>query len=265
MKFLVQSNLMGEQSLRDVKEGLGDLPHEFVGVIPFSREITSNTPIEGTDYIPYGSTLFVNLANELGWKGLHFDLAKFNYSAAVANRDDMLNDHWIVSISDAIEFLEGRPTDEQWFTRPSHDLKQFSGHCLDAGDCAAWFKDAMECDSTGSYKLESDTMVVLARPKKICAEWRYFIVDGKIISGSMYRFNGRLYPYGEESDHKCLEEAQEMANKWLPDPCCVMDIALVDDESTPKVIEFNCINGSGFYGHDIGAIFRELYNYHDGR
>jgi hypothetical protein len=57
-----------------------------------------------------------------------------------------------------------------------------------------------------------------------------------------------------------IDEAQELANKWLPDQCCVMDLALVEDEL--KVIEFNCINSSGFYDHDVDAIFKALWKYH---
>jgi hypothetical protein len=63
-----------------------------------------------------------------------------------------------------------------------------------------------------------------------------------------------------ELDQKVIDEAQSFADKWLPDSCCVMDLALVDDSL--KVIEFNCINSSGFYNHDVSKIFKELYEFH---
>jgi len=47
------------------------------------------------------------------------------------------------------------------------------------------------------------------------------------------------------------------ADKWLPNRNVVMDLALVDNEL--KVIEFNCINCSGFYNHDVRKIFDALY------
>jgi hypothetical protein len=259
MKFLIQSNLMGEQWLHDVKAGVEHLPHEFVGVIPFSREITSNEVLEGTDYIPYGSTLFTNLAFEKGWKGLHFDHYRFNYTMGLTHRQDMLNGG-AYTIQSAMGFLKTRPADEQWFIRPNADLKQFTGHCINAGECASWLKDAMECQSSGTYKLDPNDIVILSRPKDIKMEWRWFIVGRKVISGAMYRNPQKQLVRIPETCPATIAEAQEFANLWLPDPCCVMDLAYVDDQV--RVIEFNCINSSGFYGHDIKKIFTALYEYH---
>jgi len=116
----------------------------------------------------------------------------------------------------------------------------------------------MEFDSSGSYKMTPETEVVLAPPKDIQAEWRWFIVDGKVVSGSMYRCRGRLVKE-RETDCKVIMEARKLTSKWLPHDCCVMDTALVDGRL--YVIEFNCINSSGFYDNDVDAIFNELYKY----
>lgn len=248
---------MGEQWLRDIKKAIVDLPHQYVGVIPFSREIQPEP--QGTDYIPYGSTLFTNLALDLGFEGLHFDLAKFDYLESVKHRYDMLNDEYIVPIKHAIEFFNIESPNKQYFIRPSKDLKQFSGQCIEAAEAFKWLKDALECDSTGTYKLTEDTNIVIASPKDIQAEWRHFIVNGKIVSSSMYRARKQLVKR-RELDQTVLDEAQKLADVWLPDSCCVMDTALVDNEV--KVIEFNCINSSGFYDHDIKEIFTKLYDFH---
>ena len=259
MKFLIQHNLMNEQQLLLTKQAIEKLPHEFVGLIPFTDDIITDSSLEGVDYIPYGSTRFTMIASQRSWKGCHFDLTRFNYAAAANVRDDMLNNEHIIPIVEAISFLQEQPEDSLWFIRPSEDLKQFSGMVIEAKECIDFLTDAMECASSGSYKLDPDTMVVLAEPKTIQAEWRWFIVDGKVVSGSMYRRSGQLVKI-QETDLAVIAEAQAFADKWLPDPCCVMDIALVDDQ--PKVIEFNCINSSGFYDHDIGAIFDALWQYH---
>lgn len=107
-------------------------------------------------------------------------------------------------------------------------------------------------------KIDEDLMIILAAPKKIQAEWRWFIVDGKIVDGSMYRAHGQMRQ-SHEKDPMLVREAQQFADIWLPSPCCVMDLALVDDEM--KVIEFNCINSSGFYKHDVDLIFKKLWEY----
>ena len=258
MQFLIQHNLMNAKQLENIRLAVKPYPHKFVDLIPFSREITSDTPIVGKNYIPYGSTLLTSVATqENKWVGLFFDLNTFNYTAALANRDDMLNSD-VMDLSVAIEKLSKLDSKELVFTRPSEDLKQFTGQVIEAGECYAWFKDMMECQTSGSYKLEPTTQVVVCAPQNIQAEFRWFVVGGKVVSGSMYRCHNQLRSMRMTTPEE-FEEAQKFATKWLPAPCCVMDLALVGDEL--KVIEFNCINSSGAYDADMSAVFKALYEY----
>lgn len=257
MEFLIQHNLMNEEQLANVKLAVQNYPHQFVGVIPFSHEITSDRELIGKDFIPYGSTLFTTLALKRNWKGLHFNLENFSMKQAINNRHDMLNEELIVSVEYAETYL--RSFNQNVFIRPDLDLKHFSGQVMNSIECADWLKDAMSCPpESGTYAIPADMLVVIASPKSIKAEWRWFIVDGQIVDGAMYKNRGQLVRI-RETDNDVISEAQAFADKWLPSPCCVMDLALVDDEL--KVIEFNCINSSGFYGHDISKIFKALYEY----
>lgn len=259
MKFAIQYNLMNEDQLHDVAKAVEAYPHIFVGLIPFSREITANEPIEGTAYIPYGSTLLTNLTAELGWQGLHFDITKLNYRNFLANRDDMLNDT-VMTVQEAVEYLSSWNPSVKWFTRPSEDLKQYSGTVMESGEIIPWFKSMMAAVGGGSYYMPPETDVVLSTPLDISAEWRWFIVGGKIISGSMYKAHGQLRKL-RELDQAVIDEAQAMADKWLPMDCVVMDTALVGDEI--KVVEFNTINSSGFYDNDVDAVFKALWEHHN--
>jgi hypothetical protein len=259
MKFLIQHNLINPKDLLEVKEAIKEYPHEFVGLIPFSREICSDEPIVGLDYIPYGSTGMTEVGLDYKWKGLSFDLSRANYQAFLDHRNDMLNGG-VMRLDDAVKFLETRDPRELWFTRPSKDLKEYTGMVDSAGDLYIWMKDRLECACSGSYQLQPDTMIVLSHPINIDAEYRWFIVDRKVISGSMYRNNGQLFSQ-EITDEDMIDEAQSFADGWLPDPCCVMDLALTD--FGVKVIEFNCINSSGFYKCNIKKIFDALWEYHN--
>jgi hypothetical protein len=251
---------MFDQHLKNVEEATKNFPREFISVIPFSDDIISNEAVIGTDYIPYGSCRFVELSNKLKFKGTHFDLSKFNYVHAILNRDDMLNGDALISeLVQIVAWLKNFPDNQEWFLRPSDDLKYFSGGVMTTIEAITFLEDAMHCESSGTYKLDMDTKIVLGHPKNIQMEWRYFIIGGKIISGSVYRSHGQLIPE-MENDPEVLKEAQTFADKWLPDECVVMDLALADGEL--KVIEFNCINGSGFYDHDIPKIFESWWNYH---
>ncbi len=255
--FIIQSNLISSDYLSGIQAAVEKYPHESVEVIPFSYEMVSKNPITGTDFIPYGSTLFTSIAYDLRWKGCYFNPDIFNYKTFLTNRDDMLNSN-VMKIEDAVLFLEDQPDDSEWFTRPSLDLKQYTGMVDYAKDLVEWFNDAMSFTGTGSYKIEKGTDIVLCEPKNIQAEYRWFVVDGRVISGSMYRFNGNLY-IQRCTEYDIITEAQGLADKWLPHVNCCMDLALVDGEF--KVIEFNCINSSGWYSCDINSVIDAIWEY----
>jgi len=257
VKFIVQFNLIQEEQLQKIKKAVEKYPHEYVSVIPFSHDIRADSPLEGTDFIPYGSTTMVAEACERKWKGVYFDVDKFNYQAALDNRDDMLNSG-LYTIREAVKLLKAHPSDKVWFIRPSQDLKQFSGRVAETRVCKDYFEKALIGESSEVAKLTPDTMVVLCEPQNIDAEYRWFVVDRKVVSGSMYRHSGQLLRE-RITDEKQIAEAQTFADKWLPNDNCVMDLALVDGEV--KVIEFNNINGSGLYDNDAEAIFDALWGY----
>jgi hypothetical protein len=258
MKFVIQHNLINAQSLEKIGKATEHLPVVWVGAIPFSEEIASNEKLEGLEYIPYGSNLLARVAAKRGWKGLHHDLTKMNYRNFVENRVDMLNTT-VMSAEKAVELLsqDANPY-SKYFIRPSLDDKQFSGTVMEPKEIIEWFKSMMG-SGPGSYYMSPETDIVINLPKKIQAEWRWFIVDGKIISGSMYRAHDQMQ-LKQETDIEVIKEAQALADVWLPCDCVVMDTALVDNKV--YVLEFNNINSSGFYKHDIKAVFNALYEYH---
>lgn len=256
MQFLIQHNHRSHEQLDKTLQGVQPYPHQFVGVIPFTHEITSDEPLTGVDYIPYGSTLFISIAAKRGWKGLYLNNS-FSMFHANQERQDMLNQAPTLTVQAAIEYLRRKPKDELVFVRPDGDLKHFAGTVIDAGEAAAWFEDASSmAPDSGSYYMPPDMFVWVSTPKNIDREWRFFIVNGQVVSGSMYRDRGQL-KLARVTDTELLQQAQLKAAGWLPHRNCVMDLALTDGEL--KVVEFNTLNASGFYDHDTVDIFKALY------
>lgn len=267
MDFILQHNMLSNELLERVRLAVEGLPHTWVGLIPFSREITSNEPLEGIDHIPYGSTSFVEETHRLGWKGLSFDEEQFSYKMAKAHRIDMLNGDYILPAVLAARLLGQFNKTSPIFMRPAHDLKQFSGAVYTVEEAADFLIDAMKCASSGSYHIPMDLDIMISQPQNILAEWRWFIVGSQVIDGSMYRRNGQLHKehvtVGDLlTDAGVFKDAQKFAEKWLPSPCCVMDTCLLANGAT-KVVEFNCINGSGFYDHDIKKVMHAWWKYHN--
>lgn len=263
MKFLIQWNLMNEDSLQKLKKAVDGYPHEYIEVIPFSKDFS--TEVLGVDYIPYGSTLLTNIAHERGYTGLFFDKAVFTYTESRKHLDRlMLNQGIIVTIQEAINTLAvmqtAFPNTPKVFLRPDEDLKYFSGTVMEVSEAIPWLEDVISLgESNGSYYMTPDTKIVISAPLEIQAEWRWFIVDGKIVDGSMYRCNGQMRILHEDDADVIQEVTKLIEGKWLPSPCCVMDTALVDGEV--KIIEFNTINSSGLYDNDAAKIVKALWTY----
>lgn len=253
MKFLIQNNLIEKKKLEKIKYYVEKFPHKYIDLIPYIYYF--NEEFTNFDYIPIGSTLLTLMSIKQGFKGLFFDPITFTYSCAKTNRSDMLNGENIFTVSEALSFLKSR--NKNIFVRPDDDLKQFTGTLINSFECYEWFMDALQCKH-GSYKMSPEMKIVFSEPKSIEAEWRWFIIDGEIISGSLYKKYGKII-LKKETNNEIISIAKEKAKGWLPHKNCTMDLAKVNKEF--KIIEFNCINSSGFYDSDINLILEKMYNF----
>lgn len=254
--WAIQHNLLNYDQITAITEAVNKSKAKtvHVGVIPFTDTIEGVDQIKTKYVIPYGSTGMTKRAKVLGWKGLFFNDATFRVEVWNKNRTDMLNhDSITTTVKGAQMLLNGVSGDEVYFIRPMEDLKAFNGTVTTKAEIVRW----MDSVESGNFNFHPETEIVIAPPKNILAEWRYFVVDGKVIDGSTYKVrNQRLTIH--ETDKEVLEEAQRFADKWLPIDTCVMDLALTDDGV--KVIEFNCINSTGFYYNDLYSIVKALNN-----
>jgi hypothetical protein len=125
---------------------------------------------------------------------------------------------------------------------------------------ADWVQQISTIKKEGNLTpLHQDTEIVISPTKKIYSECRLFIVDGVVVTQSMYKVGNRVI--GNSDVNECfIEFAQSMANKWQPADGFVIDVA--DTPNGLKVIEVNCLNSSGFYECDplqiVNAI-EEMY------
>ena len=269
--WAVQWNLLNDNQIRLVSNAIQACGSHLVHVeVPaFSTEIVGDHGIEGTNVIPYGSNSMMKAAQKLAWDGLFFSEYNFRTDQWIQNRDDMLNrDAHGMTISRLItdfdDYVRGLrevedPDPQQkkrwenylekdYFIRPRDDTKYFTGVCVKGRDIPNHFRH-----------YDKSVRVSLASSKEIDMEWRYFVVGGKIIDGSIYKFEDRPF-FKHETDRDVLEEAQTFADQWLPHETCVMDLAL--NKGKLKVVEFNCINSTGFYNHDIPKVIAAIDYYY---
>lgn len=248
--WAIQTNFIAEDHIRRVWSAAEDAGARVqeIKVIPFSDELGNDVPELDGVVIPYGATKLTRLAMERGWRGLCFDPQTFRVDCWNRHRDDMLNQHVRqMTVRECMAAMVDEPDDSLWFVRPVQDLKHFDGTVTVAKEIRRW----MSSVDSGNFSFDAETEVIVAPPQKIHAEWRFFIVGGRVVDGSSYRVAGMRLS-NPVARPELYEQAQTLADVWLPHPTCAMDVAQTDDGL--KVIEFNTFNSSGFYAHDIDKI-----------
>lgn len=109
----------------------------------------------------------------------------------------------------------------------------------------------------------NEIMVFINKPKKIKAEYRFFILKDKVVCGSQYRRDSIL---DERQDimPKALKLAKEVARLPLqrqPDTFYACDIAELD-EGKFEVLEINAGSCSGVYQHDKSLLIKAFKKFY---
>jgi len=279
--WLLQSSGFKQSNLLDINNSLiklGFTVKDF-GLIPLTKEITNleNILIPNEKYIIRAGTKFLTLINEVSSlsecnsqltkeqilnsnkyvealkNGIDYNIEKFdqvNYS----NIDlPLLN-----SSARYISYKEASSMtfDQDMFIKPSRDLKAFNGGILSKGVSV---KDFILNGPHQSY-FDSET-IVINELKTIYAEYRFFIIDGKVITGSRYMLGNKVLP-DKNIPASILDYAKSYAKLYSPADIFVMDLA--DTPQGIKIVEYNCWNASGIYHSNIDKLFHEVNEFKKG-
>jgi len=136
------------------------------------------------------------------------------------------------------------------FIRPSTGFKTFTGQVYNFGE---WNKDL---DWIKDY-VTPESMIIISSAKNISAEYRFVVVNKKVITGSRYKVNGEL-EVTSEFTQEALLKAQEIANEeWEPDKSYVIDIGENDNKKC-YLIEINSFSCSGLYDCELEPIVKSV-------
>ncbi|RLD67278.1 MAG: hypothetical protein DRI84_02880 [Bacteroidetes bacterium] len=252
-KWILQTNIFKEKAVDKMINCFQrqDLPFDLVKIIPF----TDTLPEGITDYdgpvLAYGTTTLlrnISASNEF-IPGMWFNEDTFKPSVwGPKFGDDWLNkESKVTRVDKVLSLWEDYKT--PLFIRPDSDFKLFAGDIFYKYDYERWIEHVEE-DEFQNLKL--DTIVTLSPVKHILAEWRFIIIDKKVIAQSMYRKRGQLY-ISDEYDWRSIEAA-DLAMKiadmeWQPESAYTLDIC--ETHQGYKVIEVNCFNASGYYACSV--------------
>jgi len=142
---------------------------------------------------------------------------------------------------------------EDIFLRPVSGGKTFAGLAMNIRDFETELSSSMQLTS-----VVSDTYVMIAKANpNITGEYRFVVVNGKVVAGSQYRYEGKLdvrrdYPI------EAFELAEEMSkNSFQPDLIYTCDVATIRNDK-PKIIELNSFSCAGLYACNMQTVITEV-------
>lgn len=262
LKWVIQNNLGKLEDHDKMIEACKKFNYlyESIQVIPFDDilpDIDNKIPT-----IFYGSTNFINqIYKSNNWKiGTFFNSNAFKYTMYISQyNENMLNYiSRIIKLKD-LDKLNWKD-DELYFVRPNNDLKEFAGEVMNFGQLKEWYNKLQDLNSLNDSKvlLNLDTQIIISEPFNISDEWRLFIVNGKVSSGSHYRSYMKLDVH-EDIPQSLIDYVEDMCKIWMPSQVFVMDVGMSNDKY--YIIECNCFNSSGFYKSNIEKIIYDVSEY----
>ena len=135
------------------------------------------------------------------------------------------------------------------FIRPDNGLKSFTGNLINYASIEPEISSLVNCDS------DYEQLVVISSPKNIKQEWRFFIIDGKPITGSLYHIDGKLNTSRNTPD-KVWQYAEKISKIWQPESAYVLDIG--EYGGSLGVMEINSFSCSGMYQCDQSLIIENI-------
>lgn len=144
--------------------------------------------------------------------------------------------------------------DEAIFIRPDSILKEFTGAVVNIFN----WNEAYQLMGFYNDVVTSDLPVLVSSVKAIELEWRFVVVDGKVVSGSLYRTAEHEETLHEPCDDpKAWEFAQRMADMYCPERVFVLDVCQTN-KGEYKIMEIGCFSFAGLYGNDLPVVIDKV-------
>lgn len=254
MRWVVQSNLLNAVDHDKIKAICAKHGYDFVSVevVPFSTHLPTIDSDPPTVF--YGATNFItNVFNSGRWKpGVFFSHENFTVRAYCEHyREHMLN--YPCEFTTITGFaISHRPADKLFFVRPVKDMKEFAGEVMEFDKFLKWEYNLRTLPGCSKHPtLTASAEIAVSEPCGISHEWRVFVVNGIVATGSHYREYGRLTPIAWVPQ-KVTDFVEDLCKVWTPAEAFVMDIG--ESGGNLYVIECNCLNSAGFYLSDVEKV-----------
>jgi hypothetical protein len=164
------------------------------------------------------------------------------------------------------EQVFNRINNSEIFIRPNSGTKEFTGFVT----TEERFEDDVKL--AGFYDVEDNLICLISSAKELIREYRFVVVDGKVISGSEYRdwtlppddYNSAsLVMKRSKHVNKICEDpdawliAEECAKRYNPDRAWTIDVARTLRHEC-AVLEIGCFSCAGMYSNNLEKVIHEV-------
>jgi len=265
MHWVVQENVANEDRYDEVVSTLSrfGIPYTQVKVVPFAHTLEPDVNPKGRVMTLGSITLTSRIVERKGWKPGAYSNDNFDFE--VWSKIPQWAPHILNADAIVCPFRDVPDTWDRFFIRPTLDTKAFAGTVMDQAEYQTWRGRLLIEEGASDLMFDIYEMVCVAPVKEIYREFRFFIVEGKISTASVYKIGGDV-TYQDEGfiDHDVTYFVGGLVSTggmiypdgWEPARAFVMDVAMVEDGY--KIIEINCINSAGFYKANVSKLILDL-------
>ena len=153
-----------------------------------------------------------------------------------------------------------RGMENKIFIRPSNGYKSFTGQVISLDN----LENEINTLKNSYDGIDTETLVLLSNTQELEEEYRFFVIDGKVVTGSMYMdTNNRSIFKGyydkPVNDGEAFDFAIEMSKLHTPDKAFTIDVCITK-EGEYKLLEINSFNCASMYGADYDKIVEAVNN-----
>lgn len=220
--------------------------------------------------VVYGTIEFVKRMDRLSWytptTWFNNDMFKCSHYYNIIG-ENLLNghDHMYLPFNEVRHMfgtIQKFARGERVFIRPDAGLKTLPAMSYIVSQCSLFMDiwDSNEQIYTGD---DASLCLISQHRDNIESEWRFFVVDNKVVTGSKYMQDDRVcieaLDLHIDYDFEAMRYAQaivdsKLINKFID--TFVIDVCLVDGRWC--VVELNCANCSGIYESDVDLLVRAM-------
>lgn len=249
MHWIIQTNLINPATRDELLRVLDSRNCSVVlaKLVPVFDVLQEDIEVPAGPIFIYGSTGLGNVAKSQGWTPGYYD-AQLDYGLMLERYGQLALNYGATCCS--LEALPRQPG--PFFLRPVLDTKALAGTVMESWEEFEEFREGIaRITDDPEAKMRLTDIVAAAPLTAIDAEYRFFVIGGRVVTGSRYK-HGDLVRSSSSIPEEITQFAQQCVDIWAPNEAFAIDIAATPDGL--RVIELNSANSAGFYACDMGCI-----------